>query len=155
MEKEDRIRGLLKKGEILEIEKELENAVDLSVNLKILKTLIKVFKVEIQNNIEHSIFEYSVDFDELILHYKKIKALLRRVEFDLPMQEVIELYSYCTENRVSQFLLGVIILSSMYHRKKVCKRVIDLWKQHGEEDTAFIRYLNSVEKYLEGQQDEQ
>jgi len=155
MEKEDRIRGLLKKGEILEIEKELENAVDLSVNLKILKTLIKVFKVEIQNNIEHSIFEYSVDFDELILHYKKIKALLRRVEFDLPMQEVIELYSYCTENRVSQFLLGVIILSSMYHRKKVCKRVIDLWKQNGEEDTAFIRYLNSVEKYLEGQQDEQ
>ena len=155
MEQEAKIRSLLLEGEILELEKELDNAPSLSVELKILKTLVKVFKVEIQNNIEHSVFEYSVDFDTLVWHYKKIKSLLRRIEFDLPLEQTRELYIYCVESRVSQFLLGVVILSSIYHRKKVCRAVIDMWVQNGEENTELVKYLRTVEKYLEGQQDEQ
>lgn len=155
MEKENKVRCLLQQGEILEIEKELDATENLSINLKILKILVKVFKVEIQNNIEHSIFEYSVDFDTLVLHYKKIKALLRRVEFELSADNQKELYDYCVENGVSQFLLGAVMLSSIFHRKKVCRAVREMWIQNGTEDTAFVRYLGTVENYLEEQQDEQ
>jgi len=154
MELNAKIRNLLQEGEILEIERELEQAVNLNAELKIIKTLVKVFKVEIQNNVEDSVFDYSVDYDTLLGHYKKIKALLRRIEFDLLLEQTEELYFYCVETRVSQFLLGVILLSSVYHRKKVCRAVIEMWNEKGNEYTAFINYMKSVEKYLEGQRDE-
>ena len=146
--KEKEVENLLKQGEILQIETLLGQEVILTANLKIIKELIKVFKVEVQNNVLSSVFDYSIDFATLINQYKTVKALIRRVETGLPYPQQQELYQYCKDNGVSPYLVGTIILTHAYDRKNVCEQIIGLWTKE-EPMSNSISYFMAVRNYLE------
>lgn len=148
LEKEKEVEKLLSQGELLQIETVLGQETELTSNLKIIKELIKIFKVEVQNNVALSVFDYSVDFTTVIKHYKTVKALIRRVETGLPYEQQRALYLYCKENGVSAYVIGAIILTNAYDRKNVCEQVMKLWEKE-EPMSEYISYFMAVRNYLE------
>jgi hypothetical protein len=149
MENEE-IYSLLRQGEILEVEKAFESVKKWDNNLYILLNCVEVFHDEVTYNVEHTIFDYSTDIDELYKHYTKTKLLLRRFEFDLPKVYQDEFYEYCEHNWVSIWLIRNMISKSIIFKEKVCLRLAGLYgDKKGKDSLEYAFYFllsNSLEE---------
>ena len=62
---EKEIYELLQQGEIIEVDEQIKALPSPSRKLKVLSQLIEIFKEEVADNVAYSVFDYSVDIDEL------------------------------------------------------------------------------------------
>lgn len=141
---EGQVEQLLRQGEILQIEQILKKEKKWTVDLTILQCLINVFHNEVRFEESFTIFDYSLELNELKRHFVKVKLLLRRLEFDLPMVDQMELYDYCTETAVSKYLISHIIRNNIFFQEKVCIRVIDIYSKKEGMDSEKTKYFISL-----------
>ena len=154
MQEEEKIARLLELGELLAIEQLFSSVKVWTKNLVVLSCLVKVFHIEVENNVEFTVFDYSVKLDELSEHYIRIKLLLRRIEFDLPLQEQEELFTYCCEKQVSVYLLSFILMTNIFHKAKVCRKLIQLFEKEEGKESQRAQYFRQILPDLEDEEDE-
>lgn len=111
-----------------------ERCVDVSTKsqrIYILEMLGIILKAELQKGIEHNIFE-GRNIEELIALYKKITMLLRRIEFDFPLEYQMELYEYIIDERISLLaVIGIIQRSEILIDKEKIRRGLVKILQYG------------------------
>ena len=138
MSETEQIQIFLRQGEIIKAEKALHSLQHMDADLLILDILIQVFHVEIAQDV----FDDSTDIKELAKHFITLKLLMRRLDFELPEEEQNELRTYCSLHHVSAYLLAKILLTNIFHRKQVCRRLIAMFPEHAA-------YFGQTYKYLE------
>ena len=141
---EEQISELLRQGEIIQIEQRMKTLRAWTASLVILKCLLRVFRTEVENEEHDSIFDYSVDLDMLKKHFVKIKLLLRRLDFDLTWDEQMEFYDYCTQTKVSKYLVASIVLNNMVYKEKVCARLIQIYSEKEGDHSEKAQYFEGV-----------
>lgn len=115
------IQNFLREGEILNVERILSEEKEWTKELIILNVLLKVFRKEVEKNVPHTVFDVSLELNELVEHFVHLKVLIRRVEFELPCQYQKELYYYCVNTGVSDYLLLYILHNNIFFKKRFCK----------------------------------
>jgi len=100
--------------------------------LVILVNLIRIFKEEVKNNEPFTVFDYSLNLDELVKHYMVTKLLLRRLDFDMRMEYQEEFYHYCLDTHVSHCFIEHLIAHNMVNRDRVIGRIVALFEKGGE-----------------------
>lgn len=142
MSETEQIQIFLRQGEIIKAEKALHFLQHMDADLLILDILIQVFHVEIAQDAANTVFDDSTDIKELAKHFITLKLLMRRLDFELPEEEQNELRTYCSLHHVSAYLLAKILLTNIFHRKQVCRRLIAMFPEHAA-------YFGQTYKYLE------
>ncbi len=141
------IRTLLAEGELLEIEDVLSGVKEWNRELLVMNIMDHVFHREIGDDVWPTVFDYSVDLDELVRHFIRLKLYMRRLEFDLPDELQNELYVYCRETGVSDHLLLYILLQNVFFQKKVCQKLSDLFvRAEGKDSPRGKLYRGLAEK---------
>lgn len=123
----DQVRTLLAEGELLKIESVLSQVKKWNKELIVMHVLTQVFRREVENGISPTVFDYSLDLDELVRHFVRLKLYVRRLEFDMPDDLQMELYEYCQQNGVSDYFLLYIIQQNVFSPQKVCWRLCELF----------------------------
>lgn len=122
-EQTEQVRTLLAEGELLQIENILSGVTQWNKELIVMHVLAQVFRREVENSITPTVFDYSLDLDELVRHFVRSKLYVRRLEFDMPDELQMELYEYCRQTGVSDYFLLYIIQQNAFFPKKVCQRL--------------------------------
>ena len=144
MSEQEKICRLLRKGELLQIEEILSNQKEWSSNLIILNLLIQVFRREVKNNIAPTIFDYSLELDELTKHFIHLKLLIRRIEFDLPTEYQQEFYNYCINTGSSIFLILSIIQNNIFGKEKTCRQIAHIFENAEGNDSEQAVFFHAV-----------
>ena len=145
---EEKIAVLLREGELLEIEDILSKQKKWNSNLLILNTLIQVFHKEVEHNIQPAVFDYSLELDELAKHFVRLKLLIRRLEFDLPLEYQNELYDYCTQTGVSVFLILSILQNNIFFKEKTCKQIARVFEDAEGEHSPYALFFRAISMNL-------
>jgi hypothetical protein len=146
----DDIYSLLKQGEILEVEKALNEIVLTQEWQLVLKELIAIFREEVEGNVSRSVFDYSTDIDELTKHFNKTKLLLRRMDFDVPWEYMEEFYEYCEDMGVSVYMLSHMVKINMYNKEKVCDGLVRLYMEKKGAMSTQAQYFLKLKEECEG-----
>lgn len=146
---EEKIASLLREGELLEIEEILAKQTNWTANLMILNILIQVFHKEVENNIQPAVFDYSLDFDELVKHFIHLKLLIRRLEFDLPSEYQNELYEYCVQTGVSVCLILSILHNNIFFKTKTCRQIARVFEDAEGEHSPYAVFFRTLSMNLE------
>ncbi len=148
MQTEENIYELLKQGEIIKVEEALASVQAWNEKLIILNRLVKIFHTEVESGSEYTVFDYSVNMDVLAEHFTKVKLMLRRIEFDMPKEAINEFYDYCEKNKVSVYMLASMVLINTFYKEKVCKGLIDLYKEKKGQKSGEAEYFANLLKYI-------
>jgi hypothetical protein len=150
----EKIAALLKQGEILEVEDLLKTMEEnkKSKEIIILERLIDIFRSEVSNDIERTVFDYSTDIYELAAHFTKVKLMLRRVEFDMPLEYIDEFYRYCEDTGVSFNMLSLLVMANItpQHRKKVCSGLAGMYERNKGEGYWEVRSFTYLANHMGG-----
>lgn len=145
MTERTRIQELLYQKEFKKVEQILYSIQVLDADLLVLMILIQIFYREEKEKIRDTVFSISLEIDTLVKHFVKLKLLLRRLDFDLPVEFQEEVYSYCIEHGVSRCLLAYILINNIFNQKKVCKQIIAMFPEQAA-------YFREIYQYLEGKE---
>lgn len=145
---EKNIYELLKQGEIIKVEDALNSVQEWNEKLIILNRLVKIFRTEVENGAEYTVFDISTDIDKLAEHFTSVKLMLRRLEFDLPKESIKEFYNYCEKNNVSVYMLSSIVLINIFYKEKVCEGLIHLYIDEKGKQSGEAEYFASLLKYI-------
>lgn len=61
---------------------------------------------------------------------RRMRLLVRRLEFGLPRESWKELYEFCVKRQMPEDELFSIIKAHTFNPEDVCKKLISLWKEH-------------------------
>ena len=139
------IQAFLRQGEILKAERVLHSLQRKDASLLILDVLIRVFHIEAMQEAEYTVFDDSVDIQVLSKHFITLKLLVRRLEFGLPQEDQDELLRYCRLHHVSEYLLAAILLTNIFHRKRVCRKMMAMFPEKAAYFGQTYRYLEETE----------
>lgn len=145
LDKNRQIQEFLDQGEIIKAWEMLLSLEKMDVPLLILKNLIHVFCVETEQNAEYAIFDYSTDIDKLSQHFIRLKLLMRRLEFNLPEQYQEEFYVYCNTHHVSEYLLDFILLTNIFNKEQVCRKLMDRYPDKADYFARTCQYAKEAE----------
>ena len=107
-----------------------EESVDISTKnqrIYILEMLGTILRAELQKGINPHIF-VKRSIDDLISLYKKTVLLLRRIEFDFPLEYQMEIYEFIVEEQISLLAIVGIIQSSkiLIDKDKIRNGLVEL-----------------------------
>lgn len=154
MTTEEQIQEFLKQGEILMVEQLLSSLPQAGPQMVILHILLNVFRTEVEQEAPVTIFDYSLDIAELAGHFIRLKLYIRRLEFDIPLKYQKELWAYCSEHNVSEYLILSILLTNIFRRERACRRLIQIIEEMEGAGSQKAGYFRQVLSYLEGQGNE-
>lgn len=118
----------------------------------IMERLIQIFHAEVEHDTEVTVFDDSINMEQLAKHFVIVKLLIRRLEFDLPKEYQKEFYDYCQKYKVSEYFLVSILLTNVFERGKVCRRLIKLFEDAEGKNSWMGRYFRQTLYYLEENQ---
>lgn len=72
---------------------------------------------------------------------RRMRLLVRRLEFDLPRESWQELYERCAKRQISETELFSIIKAHTFDPEDVCKKLISLWKEHEGTQSESVQEL--------------
>lgn len=75
---------------------------------------------------------------------RRIRLLVRRLEFGLSRESWQELYEHCTKRQMPEAELFSIIKAHTFHPEDVCKKLISLWKEHEGTRSESVQELWSL-----------
>ncbi len=105
-----------------------------------------IYQMEKKQKEKYTVMDYSEEIDSTVKHYIKMKLLLKRIDFELEEKYQYEIYDYIKENRVSRSFVVWILLKNMYHRKKVCKKLIQIYETKEGENSKYAKYYANILK---------
>lgn len=146
---EREISLLIQQGEILGAEQLLQqlNVEERGKWGTILLILIHVFRREVEKNVSPTVFDLSLNADELMEHYVRLKLYLRRLEFGLPVQYWNEVYEYCKNTGVSDYLIFQILRNNIFYKEELCRNLSQIFaREEGEESVRARLYAQLAEK---------
>lgn len=114
---------LLLQGEVVEIEKRLKKIRYWGKDLAVLYILLHIFRLEVEKESSTTVFDYSLELDELVDHFIKLKLYMRRLEFDLPKEKQREIYDFCVKTGVSDHLILYILKNNIFFKENFCKNM--------------------------------
>lgn len=107
--------------------------VQITTEVAILNQLFCIYDLEKGKNIQESYFENIVSVEEAIDRYETIKFFLRRVEFDLPVEEKMQQYIF--DNAISWVAILQIIKGCIVDKVNTIKKVsLLLFERHQIDD---------------------
>ena len=96
--------------------------------------LSEIYQMEQKYNSIYTVYDIIDDPKPLYEHFVKLKLLLRRIEFDLP--EESELYVYTEQMHTSEYMIGWIIQHNLIRRRYICAKLAEAYEQEGSSQTA-------------------
>lgn len=141
----EQIQMFLKQGEIIKAEQALQSLPYKDADFLILDLLIQVFHVEAMQNADDTVFDDSTDIKVLAKHFITLKLLMRRMDFDLPKEDQDELCTYCRHHHVSEYLLVKILLTNIFHKKQVCRKLLAMFPEKAAYFEQAYKYLEETE----------
>lgn len=134
------MQEILLQGDIVKLIEELSDVTNWTKELCVLDIMSAVFCDEVENNIQNSVFDYSRDINELTEYFIQLKLYLRRLDFDIPIENQMEIYQYLQQTNASNCLLAYIINNNMFYPRKVAKRLSDIFfkKEGGNSERAIL-----------------
>lgn len=146
---EEEIRSLIGQGEILQAE-QLLLQLDKDKRGKIgnvLLILIGIFRRELEKNVSSTVFDVSLDANELVEHFIRVKLYLRRLEFGLPEQTWLEIYEYCRQMGVSDYMILYLLQNNIFYKEECCRNLSGLFaKMEGADSMRARLYHGLAEK---------
>lgn len=120
----DRIRSVLARGEIgtvVSIYSVMpEGVIANKAELSVLLDLLNIFQQEMAHQVAATVFDYSLDLDELVQHFFRLKLYMRRMEFNLPVEYQREFYDYCVATGVSDYFILQLLQKNLFLKKDAC-----------------------------------
>lgn len=89
----------------------------------ILFILIGIQRREVEKNVSPTVFDVSLDPDELVEHFIQVKLYLRRLEFGLPEQTWTEFYEYCKKTGVSDYMIFYFLQNNIFFKEECCRNL--------------------------------
>lgn len=134
------MQKLLSHGELLKLKEELSHVTEWTKELCVLTIMIDVFCSEAENNVRYSVFDYSTDINELTKHFTQLKLYLRRLDFDLPLENQMEIYDYLQQTNASVFLLAYYLNNNLFYPQKAARRLSDIFfrKEGGNSERGLL-----------------
>ena len=126
---EEQAAKLLEVGELAGLTDLLNKVRVKTKKLVMLEHMIDIFNEEVKHNTVYTVFDYSLNLDEVVNHYMATKLLLRRFDFDLPGEAKEEFYYYCKANNVSDYFIKHLIENNIYNSEKVSSEVKVLFSE--------------------------
>lgn len=145
------IQEFLSQGEIITVKEILEDIDNKDISLTVLEFMIRIFQEEIQLEEKNTVFDYSLDMDQLAERYVRLKLYIRRLENDLPQQYQEELVPFCEKSRISGCFLVYTIMACSIQKEKVLKRAMVLFQKKGQDSSGTIRSIGCVLEDLKKQ----
>lgn len=143
---EEEVRYLIKQGDILKAE-QLLLQLDKDKRGKIgnvLLILIGIFRRELEKNVSSTVFDVSLDADELMKHFIRVKLYLRRLEFGLPEQTWLEFYDYCRQTGVSDYMILYLLQNNIFFREECCQNLSYLFAKMEGVDSMRARLYREL-----------
>lgn len=72
---------------------------------------------------------------------RRMRLLVRRLEFSQPRESWQELYEYCAKLQMPGAELVSIIKAHTFHPEDVCRKLISLWKEHEGTQSESVQEL--------------
>lgn len=72
---------------------------------------------------------------------RRLRLLVRRLEFDLPRESWQELYEFCAKRQTPEAELFSIIKAHAFHPEDVCRKLVSLWKEREGTQSESVREL--------------
>ena len=88
-----------------------------------LKIVFTIFNTEKENNSDTLFFDYSLEVNNIVEHYIKLKFLLRRVEFDIGENPDILIIDYIKKHQISVYALIVTIMFSSVFKTNILNKL--------------------------------
>ncbi len=126
---QEEIRALIREGEILLAERfilQMDKAWR-GVEGNMLVTLLRAYHREIEKGVSPTVFDVFQDMDELTGHYIRLKYYMRRLEFGLPQEYWQEIYEYCMQTKVSDYLIFQILSNNIFFKEELCRNLSTLF----------------------------
>ena len=146
---EEEIRSLIRQGDILKAE-QLLLQLDKDKRGKtgnVLLILIGIFRKELEKNVSSTVFDVSLDANELVEHFIRVKLYLRRLEFGLPEQTWLEFYEYGRQTGVSDYMILYLLQNNIFYKEECCRNLSGLFaKMEGADSLRARLYHGLAEK---------
>lgn len=147
------MQELLSKGNLQKLSEALSNVTNWTKELYVLAVMFDVFCDEAENNVQDSVFDYSTNIDTLTKHFIQLKLYLRRLDFDLPVENQLEIYEYIQRTNTSDFLLTYYLKNNIFYPQKVAKKLSDIFLQkesrHSKRAIIFAKLAEQLPKQKE------
>lgn len=105
----------------------------LNTESAVLDWMFRVNRAETESGV-NPIFDRLSHIDAMLGFYYKLKFLVRRFEFDFPVEWKKELLSYVTEYKVSTQALIQMIEACVLHKTKVYNELVVFFTEYGKEE---------------------
>ena len=92
-----------------------------------LVTLLRAYHREVEKGVSPTVFDVFEDMDELTGHYIRLKYYMRRLEFGLPQEYWQEIYEYCMQTKVSDYLIFQILSNNIFYKEEMCRNLSTLF----------------------------
>ena len=122
---QEEVRALVRAGEILMAERfilQMDKAWR-GVEGNMLVTLLNAYHREVERGVSPTVFDMFREPEELTQHYIRLKYYMRRLEFGLPQEYWREIYDYCIQTKVSDYLIFQILSNNIFYKEELCRNL--------------------------------
>ncbi len=105
----------------------------LNTESAVLNWMFQVYRAENESGVP-PIFDHLCHIDEMPEFYYKLKFLVRRFEFDFPIEWKKDLLDFIAKGNVSAQALIQMVEASVVHKTKVYNELIAFFTEHGKEE---------------------
>lgn len=123
-----KMQELLRQRKTNELKHYIEVARTHSKNMEIINQVLIIFQIESRRNVRSRILDRSLEVENLVQHYTKIKLLIRRFDFGVLQESADELYDYIINEKISDTMLVYLIMTNMFHKERVIECFINMFK---------------------------
>ena len=103
---------------------------------KYLLNFLSLLQYETNNGTNYSIDSF-VSADDILSKYQILTMLLRRIEFNFPVKDQLEVFLFLLNNKMSYFhIIAVLSNSEIYNRIYVCNKLSEYMSIKGEVEWA-------------------
>lgn len=113
----EELQEWLYQGNIIAIEQAFSGNEDWNKELLGVYLCLEIFHLEVKREEKTTIFDYSLEIDELVRHVYYVKLLLRRFEFAMPEPLQEEAYQYILRTGVSDSMIFYLMNYNLFYRK--------------------------------------
>lgn len=123
-----KMQELLRQRKADELKHYIEVARTHSKNMEIINQVLIIFQIESKRNVRNRILDRSLEVENLVQHYTKIKLLIRRFDFGVLQESADELYDYIINEKISDTMLVYLIMTNMFHKERVIECFMNMFK---------------------------
>lgn len=105
-----------------------------------LELICKIYSFESQKEIKPCLYENGRNFDEMLASVRRLRHLLKRIEFGC---EQVEDISYLTKG-YSVYSVAMLTMVYAYKRKELYRKLLEIYKQDKPEDFEVLKHMEDA-----------